>query len=319
MKARHAISRRRFLATAAGAGAGLALGWPQRLAWSVEPHAADAARVRLLYYTDIHTRLEWDTPEALRMAADAMNAHRADLVLCGGDMITDGYNGSRSALQPRWTTYFEHLHRRLDSEPQVIVGNHDLVGVEPEDGTAPEADPRIDVKERFGLAQTYRSFDRLGYHFILLDVVEVTRDDLKYRGFVDPAQLEWLRSDLAALAPGTPIVLMSHMPLLTAFYQRTDHVSATVPANRGVVNNREVLDLFAGHRLLLVLQGHLHVNEMLRWGETTFITGGAVCGKWWRGTWHGTPEGYGTLDLAGDRIEWNYHTYGWQARRPVGA
>ena len=76
------------------------------------------------------------------------------------------------------------------------------------------------------------------------------------------------------------------------------------------------MELFDRHNLLLVLQGHLHVDEMIRWRGTTFITGGAVCGKWWRGAWHGTREGFGTVTLRRGRVEWEYHSYGWQARRP---
>ncbi len=311
-------NRRKFLKTAAAGGI-FALGWPQRTTWAIEPVEAPVSPVRILYFTDIHTRLEWDTPDALRLAAEAMNSQKADVILCGGDMITDGYTGSRSSLQPRWTAYLDMMHRKLSPEPRVIVGNHDLVGIEPADGTAPEDDPRIDVRTIFGLEKTYRSFDTHGFHFILLDVVEVTRDELKYRGFVDEAQMAWLKSDIEKTDPATPVILMSHMPLLTSFYQRTDGISAQVPPNRGVINNREVLELFNRHRLLLVLQGHLHVNEMLRWGETTFVTGGAVCGKWWRGDWHGTPEGFGMLEITGDRVNWSYHTYGWQARRPPGA
>lgn len=310
------LDRRSFL-TAAAVGA-VSLGWPGRLAWAVAPHAASDRRVRILYYTDIHARTEWDTPVAMRLAADAMNQHHADLILCGGDLITDGYNGTPDSLAPRWDAYFESLHHRLVPTPQAMIGNHDLVGVEPPDGAPPEADPRAEFRRRLGLDRTYRSFDAHGYHIILLDAIEVTRDDLKYRGYIDETQRAWLRDDLAAVAPETPIILLSHMPLLTSFFQRTDTVTAPVPANRGVVNNREVLELFAGHRLLLVLQGHLHVNEMLRWGETTFITGGAVCGKWWRGDWHGTDAGYGLLELDGTGVQWTYHTYGWQPRRPAG-
>jgi hypothetical protein len=46
------------------------------------------------------------------------------------------------------------------------------------------------------------------------------------------------------------------------------------------------------------------------------ITGGALCGKWWRGSWHGTGEGYGMLTLRADRVDWEYHGYGWKAVRP---
>jgi len=63
------------------------------------------------------------------------------------------------------------------------------------------------------------------------------------------------------------------------------------------------------------MQGHLHVNELLRWRDTTFINGGAICGSWWRGSRHGTEEGFGLVTLRDNRVEWEYVDYGWQARR----
>ncbi|NLT71092.1 MAG: metallophosphoesterase, partial [Verrucomicrobiaceae bacterium] len=45
---------------------------------------------------------------------------------------------------------------------------------------------------------------------------------------------------------------------------------------------------------------------------------GAVCGMWWRGSWHGTPEGFLVLTLYPDRVESEYVSYGWQSRRPAG-
>jgi 3',5'-cyclic-AMP phosphodiesterase len=111
---------------------------------------------------------------------------------------------------------------------------------------------------------------------------------------------------------------VSHVPLLTSFYQATEGATAPAPRNRVVVNSAEVLRLFDAHNLLLVLQGHLHVNEMIRRRNTTFITGGAVAGKWWRGPWHGTEEGFGVVTLRSGRVDWEYVDYGWTARRPAG-
>ena len=68
--------------------------------------------------------------------------------------------------------------------------------------------------------------------------------------------------------------------------------------------------------LILALQGHLHVKEMIRWQGTTFIIGGAICGKWWRGPWYDTNEGFNLITLSGNRVAWEYIDYGWQARRP---
>ena len=272
--------------------------------------------LRIAFFTDIHARGEWDTPEALRLAADRINAQQADLVICGGDCITDGFQSARAAVAERWQVYREHLHDRLAVRPVTVLGNHDLVGAMPEDGSAPESDPRAAFREALDISRTYSSFAVRGCHVILLDSVEITRDEKKYRGFVDETQLAWLRAELSRINPETPIILVTHIPLLTSFYRATGGAEAAAPRNRVVVNNREVLAAFSGHRLQVVLQGHLHVNEILRWRDTTFITGGAVCGKWWRGAWHGTEEGFGVVTLRPDRVDWAYIDLGWEARRP---
>lgn len=291
------------------------------LLWAIAAAPAAAAAptgtLKVVFFTDIHARTEWNTPDAMLQAAEAITAQQADLVICGGDMITDGYDATAAAVAPRWEAYCA-MQERIRPAPVAVVGNHDLVGVEPADGSPPAADPRAEVRARLGLDRTYRSFDLNGYHFILLDSIEITRDERKYRGFIGPEQMDWLKADLANVAADTPIVVVTHIPLLTGFYQMTGGIETPVPANRGVVNNLDVLAAFANHRLLAVLQGHLHVNELMRWRNTTFITGGAVCGKWWRGSWQGTAEGFGVLTLHPDRVDWDYRTYGWKAVRPAG-
>ncbi len=130
-------------------------------------------------------------------------------------------------------------------------------------------------------------------------------------------QREWIKEELSRIPPETPIVIVLHIPLLTAFYSATKGTTFQAKPNRVVVNNTEVLALFAEHNLVLVLQGHLHVSELLRWRRTTFITGGAISGKWWRGPYFGTEAGFNAITLRRNRVEWEYIEYGWQARRPV--
>lgn len=272
--------------------------------------------MRLLFYTDIHARTEWEVPEAMASAAKMMNAERADLAICGGDCITDGFQSARATVAPRWAAYHEQLHSQLSLRILPAIGNHDLVGALPEDGSEAEPDPRAPFRQELDLARTYYTAPAGGYHVIVLDSIEVTGGPFKYRGFIDATQLSWLREELTKVEADTPIILMTHIPLLTSFYQAVEGHEKPAPPNRVVVNNREVLDCFAEHRLHVVLQGHLHVNEMMRWRRTTFITGGAVCGKWWRGEWQGTDAGYGVLTLRRDRVDWDYKETGWEPRRP---
>jgi 3',5'-cyclic AMP phosphodiesterase CpdA len=196
-----------------------------------------------------------------------------------------------------------------------VIGNHDLVAADPDDGSPPLPDPRAIWREKVGEKNSYRSFDAGGYHFVFLDSIQVG-GELRYRGYVDEAQLAWLSNDLAKVEPGTPIVAATHIPLLTNFYAATLGSTVAAPINRVVVNNREVLDRFRGHDLVLVLQGHLHATESLVWRGTTFITGGALSARWWRGPWHGTEEGYTVVRLRGRNVTWRYVDIGWEAKRP---
>lgn len=316
MNHRFTCTRRHFLGSASALAGASWLPWTRSAVWAAQ---GPATPVRIAYFTDIHARLEWDTPEAMTRCADRIKEQAADLVLCGGDLITDGFTSTSAQVAPRWTAVRETLLDRCGAPVQAALGNHDLVGVEPADGRPAADDPRRDFLQATGLARTYRALDAGGCHLIFLDPIEPTGDPLRYRGFIGADQLHWLREDLAGVNATTPVIVMVHMPLLTGFFQATQGATAPAPANRVVVNSREVLDLFREHNLVAVLQGHLHINELLRWRNTTFITGGAVCGQWWRGSWHGTPEGFGVITLRGDRVEWEYQDYGWQARRPHDA
>jgi 3',5'-cyclic AMP phosphodiesterase CpdA len=308
-------SRRRFLQTLSASGALIASPALGRSAWAIQ--GSERGVLKLIFYSDVHSRTEWGAPTGVMMAAGAINAQKPDLVLGGGDLITDGFDSTSEEVAPRWDVYMA-MHDAIEAEHHAAIGNHDLVGAEPKDGSPPAADPRLDYKQRLGLTRTFRSFEALGYHVMLLDSLRVSDDKFKYHGWVSREQREWIKAELSRIPPETPIVLVLHIPLLTAFYNATKGATFQAKPNRVVVNNTEVLGLFAERNLVLVLQGHLHVSEMLRWRGTTFITGGAICGKWWRGAYFGTKEGFNAITIHRDRVEWEYLDYGWQAYRPVG-
>ncbi len=308
------MTRRVFLGKM---GAGLALlsaGCSQRFVRRI--FGSEKGSVRLVFYTDVHSRTEWDTPKALAKAAQAINSQKADIIIAGGDLITDGFQSSESKVSPRWDAYMA-MHRSITGDIYPVMGNHDLVAAIPRDGSPPARDPRTVYRHKMGLDRTYYSFDAVGYHFIVLDSLKVTGGTEKYIGMIAPEELEWMRQDLSRVPLETPIVVALHMPLLTSFYSATEGAITAAPENRVVVNNLAVFQILEGHNVVLALQGHLHVKELLVWQDITFITGGAVCGKWWRGPWHGTQEGFNVVTLSRDHIDWKYIDYGWDDRRPV--
>ena len=314
-KMKKIYTRRSFLGVLAAGGALFFTGCLPGRGSRVMGNSGKRA-LRFVFYTDIHARTEWDTPTALERAANAINAQRADLVVAGGDLITDGFQSSAETVAPRWDVYMT-MHRAINRDIYPVMGNHDLVAAIPEDGTPRSEDPRAIYRSKMGLDRTYYSFDAAGYHFVVLDSIQITGGRMKYQGFIWPEQLEWLKEDLSRVSKAAPVVLATHVPMLTAFYSATRGSTVPAPKNRVMVNNKEVLELFEGHHLILVLQGHLHVSEMLRWRDTTFITGGAISAKWWRGPWFGTEEGFCVITISENRVDWEYVEYEWEARRPV--
>jgi predicted phosphodiesterase len=82
-----------------------------------------------------------------------------------------------------------------------------------------------------------------------------------------------------------------------------------------VRNGKEVRDLFKDYAVKAVLQGHTHVTENCFYAGTQYITSGAVCGSWWQGPRLGVdPEGFSVCDVNGDRLSWQYVSYGWKVR-----
>jgi 3',5'-cyclic AMP phosphodiesterase CpdA len=309
----NALTRRQFLGKLIAGFSLFAGGCSQKNIWPAR--GSEKGTVRLIFYTDVHARTEWETPKAMALAAEAINTYKADLVITGGDLITDGFESSAARVSPRWDVYMK-MQRTIRADVYPTIGNHDLVAANPKDGTQAASDPRAIYLTQMGLHQSYYSFDAVEYHFIILDSIRVTGDEYQYQGIIWPEELEWLKQDLAKVPPGTPIVLATHIPLLTAFYSAVK--GATFPArkNRVVVNNVEVLKIIENHNVVLVLQGHLHVKELIRWRDTWFVVGGAICGKWWRGPWYGTEEGFNLITLTESQVEWEYIDYGWTARRP---
>jgi Icc protein len=196
------------------------------------------------------------------------------------------------------------------------VGNHDVLGIYPASGIAQD-DPLYGKKlfeQRFG--KLYYSFDHKGHHFIVLDSIGIT-PDRAYEGRINAAQLQWLAADLAALPVGTPVIVSVHIPLVTAFGAYLPEASV-VPTHHSlsVANANQVLDLFAGHNVLGVLQGHTHVNEIVQWKGVPYITSGAVCGNWWHGTRLGTPEGFTVVTVANNKLTTHYVPSGFKSVAP---
>ena len=147
---------------------------------------------------------------------------------------------------------------------------------------------------------------------MILNSVEDTGEG-SYVGKIDSVQMKWIENDVNNVAATTPIVISVHIPFITAATQLSKGALEPNSPSIVVINSKEVLDLFEDKNLKLVLQGHLHLIEDIYAEGIHFITGGAVCSKWWEGSHNGMEEGYLIFRVKGNDFKWTYFDYGWEA------
>ena len=307
------MDRRHFLSLVGAAGTAAALSRGSSIA--AQKAGAAPQDFDFLFLTDCHLQPELEAAKGCAMAFRKMSAVKAEFAIQGGDHIFDGL-GVPKARSISLFDLYDKTQQDLSLKVYHAIGNHDVVGIYTQSGMEP-TDPLYGKKyyeEHIG--QTYYSFDRKGVHFIVLDSIGIT-PDRGYEGRIDAAQLQWLAADLKAQAAGTPIIVVSHIPIVTAFASYVP-VPATPEKHNGlsVANADEVIPLFEGHNVLAVLQGHTHINERVEWHGVPYITSGAVCGNWWQGIRMGTPEGFTVVSLRGGKLTTRYEMYGFKSVDP---
>lgn len=194
------------------------------------------------------------------------------------------------------------------------LGNHEIYGIY----SKSEADP---LHPEYGekmfekrLGKSYSSFIHKGWKFIILNSVEDTKKD-SYIGKIDDVQIAWIKKELQGTDPQTPIVISTHIPFITANTQKYVGTTVANDSSSVVYNAKEVIDLFNGYNLKMVLQGHLHSLEDIYIDGIHFVTGGAVSSGWWNGPHKGIEEGYLLLTASDNDIIWRYIDFGWEVKK----
>lgn len=279
--------------------------------------SAERREFQFAFLTDIHVQPERGASDGLKKCLRGVNGleRRPDFALTGGDLIMDALKPGRDRIKLEWEV-FDECWKQLELPSHHTIGNHDIGGwaagstVQPSDV---EYGKRI-FAERYGQGRTWRSFDHGGWHFILLDSIGHDPGSATgYFGWIDDEQLDWLKSDLAAVGKTTPIVIVTHIPFFSIWGQMNGDPRKG-EAKEGLVNNAHLVrKLFAGHNVRLVLSGHGHLLERIELSGVTYIQGGAVCGMWWKGPVFGNPEGFGIVTCRADgTFAFDYRGYGWK-------
>jgi 3',5'-cyclic AMP phosphodiesterase CpdA len=300
------MDRRQFLGLFGAAAAAAAFDQPAL--------AAERGKsFSFIFLTDTHIQPELDATHGVDLAMKQARGLKADFVIQGGDHVFDALGVPKERANSLFDLYAK-TEQDLGMKVHHTIGNHDCFGVYPASGTGP-SDPEYGKKmyvDRFGPA--YYSFDHKGVHFIVLDSIGITADR-HYEARMSDEQLAWLGKDLSAQAADTPIIVTTHIPLVTAVASYTPPAPQAASGN-GFVNGPAAIKLFEGHNVLAVLQGHTHVNERVDWHGVPYITSGAVCGNWWHGTRLGTPEGFTVVTVADGKLSTRYETTGFKSVEP---
>ncbi len=287
--------RRSFLQTLAGAGVFSISGCGSR------------RDLRAAFVTDIHWKSSSETDPHLDRCADALRAAKPDLVVCGGDLIHRGLLLSEAQAMEGIST-MKSFFASLRVPCLFCLGNHDLFGAFPEDGSPPAPDPRRLYREHFCGLDTCYTQTILGRTWIVLDTLELLPVPQRYRGFIAPERLEWLDKKLSETDSSLCVPVL-HVPALSTLPSATKGAYEPVPHNLILHNGAEVVKIFSRSRVPVVLQGHLHVSEKNEWQGRTYLTGGAVCGAWWNGDHHGTPQGFTLLHWRGHNLHTEYRPF----------
>lgn len=205
--------------------------------------------LRVGLMTDLHyadkspagTRHYRETLGKLEEAGQKLQQSDPAFVVELGDLI-DAANSVD--VEKRYLKTINARFSEVCRERHYVLGNHCV-----------DTLTKSEFLERVEQQKSYYSFDRSGYHFVVLD--SCFRNDgqpYERKNFrwtdanVPQPELEWLTADLAQTQK--PVVVFAH--------QRLD-----VRNNHGVKNNAEVRSILEqSGRVLAVFQGHSHRNDL---------------------------------------------------------
>ena len=224
------------------------------------------ATVRVMVVSDSH--LSDSTPEATAnwdAVVDHVARRAPDLVVHAGDVSADGSRRTDDLA------YARAQLDRLDAPLAVIPGNHD-VGDLPGPGSSPG--PPVHA-ESIALFRAVFGADRFSVPVGRWRVVGIDAQACGAGGDVEASHWAWLDGALASLAPATPVVVVSHRPVMPGPGDREHPARHIRPDARA-----RLVDLLAGVDTRLVVSGHVH--ERLRhdgagldqlWVPTTWAVG----------------------------------------------
>ncbi|MBI1291614.1 metallophosphoesterase [bacterium] len=279
----------------------------------------------IAHLTDIHAQPEKHGFDGMIAALAHAQSHpsKPDIIFNGGDAIFDSLAVSHDRTKMLWDRWQQVMKDNCSLPVVHTIGNHDIFGWAKAKSGATGNEPDYGKKwaqEVLSLPKPYYSFDRAGWHFIVLDSVQPNGKEVSpvYTPYLDEEQFAWLEADLAATNPETPVLVFSHVPILSActfYWGKGPNEAGEWPLLKFLVHQdpRRIKGLFVKHpNVKVALSGHLHLVEEVKYADVTYYCNGAVCGDWWNGPHHEWDPGYAIVRLYADGTsDREYVSWGW--------
>lgn len=267
------------------------------------PLADKSPALRIAHLTDVHLKNKFDAPARFTKCLHHMQRQspKVDFILNGGDIVFDMNKENIGTISDQWKLYKSVWANECSLPVNYCLGNHDVWWNEDDKSQALYG--KQYSMDQIGLHKPYYSFTKNGWKFILLDSVHLDIDNTWYIGKLGDEQFVWLEKELKTTEPSMPILVMSHIPILTATNLVEDDIVNKWVMLGGDMHTdvAKIISLFYQYpNVKLCLSGHIHLREKLIYNNVTYICNGAVSGAWWEGNKRETAPGYGLIDLYGD-------------------
>jgi 3',5'-cyclic AMP phosphodiesterase CpdA len=269
--------------------------------------------LRIAHLTDMHLKNEFDAPGKVVKCLKHVQQQdpKVDLILNGGDVVFDMNKENITTINKQWELVNGIMKADCGLPVHYCLGNHDIWWNENDKGQALYG--KQYSMNQLKLSKPYYSFMKSGWKFIILDSVHLDIDGTWYIGKLGDEQFTWLEEELKNTDNTTPVLVMSHIPILTATLMVEDNIVNKWEMLGGDMHTdtAKIISLFYRHpNVRLCLSGHIHLRDKVVYNEVTYICNGAVSGAWWKGNNRETAPGYGLIDLYADgTFEENYVNY----------
>lgn len=287
------------------------------------PALANRRRVmRVAHLTDTHIQPERRASEGFAACLRHVQSVNGtvDLILAGGDNVMDVMGKNQARGEAQLSLWKSVLRGECSLPVEHCVGNHDVWGWNKEKSQTTGDEPLWGKKwalDAFEIPKTYRTFDRAGWRFIVLDSTHPDKTGNSYIARLDDEQFEWLAEVLLRTPATMPVLVLSHIPIISACSMFDGENEKTgdwlIPGSWMHIDARRIKDLFKKYpNVKVCLSGHIHLVDRVEYLGVTYLCNGAVSGGWWKGANQECEPGYGLIDLFDDgTFDSKYVTYGW--------